>query len=213
MRFSRLSDMPDGMRTFEETALAKSNVRNWLRPGVDGANLEVDDFLSFRVTHLSAVLLRTSTRRYLLKYGLSLPEWRVLTMLARHGSGTTRELRDASKMDKGQMSRALLALERRDLVRRSQDATHELRHRLEISEQGLVLYRRIMPMAQRVQATLLRRLTIEERKTLAAVIDKLNAAARVETPNLPGMSPDGRESLVPARAAPRLPPLRRAKKC
>lgn len=205
MRFSRL---PDGMRTFQEIVLAKSNVRNWLRPGVDGANLEVDDFLSFRVTHLSALLLRASTRRYLLKYGLSLPEWRVLTVLVRHGSGTTRELRDASKMDKGQMSRALLALERRGLVRRSRDATHELRHRLEISEQGLALYRRIMPMARRVQATLLRRLTIEERKTLDVVIDKLNAAARTETPRLSGLSPEARDSVAPADAA----PLRRARK-
>ncbi len=203
-----LPDMPDGMRRFEEIALAKSNVRNWIRPGVDGANLEVDDFLSFRVTHLSALLLRNSTRRYLLMHGLSLPEWRVLTILVRHGPGTTRELRDVSRMDKGQMSRALLTLERRDLVRRSRDATHELRHHLEISEQGLALYRRIMPTARRVQAALLRHLTIEERKTLDVVIDKLNAAARDETP-----SPDTRENLTPAPAAPLPPPLRRARKC
>lgn len=192
--------------------MAKSNVRNWVRPGVDGANLEVDDFLSFRVTHLSTVLLRISTRRYLLKYGLSLPEWRVLTMLVRHGPGTTRELRDASKMDKGQMSRALLALERRNLVRRSQDATHELRHLLEISEQGLVLYRRIMPTAQRVQAALLRQLTIDERKTLDSVIDKLNAVAQVESPPAPVLVSDAR-SPTSARAAPLPLPLRRTRKC
>jgi DNA-binding MarR family transcriptional regulator len=105
-----------------------------VRPGLDGANLEVDDFLSKRIANLSALLLRASTRRYLVEHDLSLPEWRMLTILVRFGSGTTRALRDASKMDKGQMSRALLALEKRKLVQRTQDETHELRQLLELTD-------------------------------------------------------------------------------
>lgn len=157
--------------------LAKSNVKNWIKPGADGANLQVDDFLSLRITHLGALLLRASTRRYLLEYEVSLPEWRVLTMLVRHGACTTRALRDATEMDKGQMSRALLALEKRKLVQRTQDDTHELRHVLDITEKGLRLYRRIMPSARRAQAGLLRQLTVDERKTLDTVINKLKAGA------------------------------------
>jgi len=98
----------------------------------------------------------------------------------RCGPGTTRALRSASKMDKGQMSRALLALEKRKLVRRRLDETHERRHVLEITEKGLQLYQRIMPAARRAQVALLKHLTIEERKTLDAVINKLNAAAAAE---------------------------------
>jgi len=158
----------------------KSNVKNWIKPGVDGANLEVDDFLSMRITNLSALLLRISTRPYLVEHEISLPEWRVLTMLVRYGSGTTRALRDASKMDKGQMSRALLGLERRKLVQRRADATHELRHVLQISDKGLELYRQIMPQARRAQVALLQHLTIEERKTLDSVINKLKAVAESE---------------------------------
>jgi DNA-binding MarR family transcriptional regulator len=160
--------------------LVKSNVKNWIKPGVDGANLEVDDFLTMRIINLGALLLRISTRRYLLEHEISLPEWRVLTMVVRCGPGTTRALRSASKMDKGQMSRALLALEKRKLVRRRLDETHERRHVLEITEKGLQLYQRIMPAARRAQVALLKHLTIEERKTLDAVINKLNAAAAAE---------------------------------
>jgi DNA-binding MarR family transcriptional regulator len=156
-------------------------VKNWIKPGVDGANLEVDDFLSKRITNLGTVLLRVSTRRYLLEYEISFPEWRLLTMLVRcGGSCTTRALRDASKMDKGQMSRALLGLESRKLVQRSQDETHERRHVLEITEKGLQLYRRIMPSARRAQVALLKRLTVDERRTLDTVINKLNAVAEAE---------------------------------
>ena len=163
-----------------EIALVQSNVKNWIKPGVDGANLEVGDFLSMRITNLSALLLRISTRRYLFEHEISLPEWRVLTMLVRYGSGTTRALRDAWKMDKGQMSRALLGLEKRKLVQRTQDETHELRHVLEITEKGLQLYQRIMPNARRAQVALLRHLTVDERKTLDTVINKLTAVAEAE---------------------------------
>lgn len=160
--------------------MVQSNVKNWIKPGVDGANLEVGDFLSMRITNLSALLLRISTRRYLFEHEISLPEWRVLTMLVRYGSGTTRALRDAWKMDKGQMSRALLGLEKRKLVQRTQDETHELRHVLEITEKGLQLYQRIMPNARRAQVALLRHLTVDERKTLDTVINKLTAVAEAE---------------------------------
>ena len=163
-----------------EIALVQSNVKNWIKPGVDGANLEVGDFLSMRITNLSALLLRISTRRYLFEHEISLPEWRVLTMLVRYGSGTTRALRDAWTMDKGQMSRALLGLEKRKLVQRTQDETHELRHVLEITEKGLQLYQRIMPNARRAQVALLRHLTVDERKTLDTVINKLTAVAEAE---------------------------------
>lgn len=163
-----------------EITLAKSSVKNWIKPGVDGANLEVDDFLSKRIANLSALLLRASTRRYLLEHELSLPEWRMLTILVRFGSGTTRALREASKMDKGQMSRALLELEKRKLVQRSQDETHELRQLLELTEKGLQLYQRIMPNARRAQVALLKQLTVDERKMLDIAINKLSAAAEAE---------------------------------
>lgn len=160
--------------------MVQSNVQNWINPGRDGANLEIDDFLSMRITYLSAMLLRVSTKRYLHGRDLSLPEWRVLTMLVRYGAGTTRMLRDASKMDKGQMSRALLGLEKRKLVRRTQDEAHELRHVLQITEQGLKLYKQIMPNARRAQAALLNHLTIEERKVLDTVFNKLKGMAEAE---------------------------------
>lgn len=163
--------------------MAKSNVRNWIKPGVDGANLEVDDFLSKRIANLSALLLRASTRRYLLEHELSLPEWRMLTILVRFGSGTTRALREASRMDKGQMSRSLLALEKRKLVQRTQDETHELRQLLELTDKGLQLYQRIMPNARRAQVVLLRQLTVDERKVLDSAINKLSAAAEMEDSN------------------------------
>jgi len=100
--------------------------------------------------------------------------------LVRYGSVTTRKLRDASGMDKGQMSRALRELEQRGLLERDADATHELRQVLRISDAGTTLYNRIMPDARKSQAALLAHLTLGERKALDSALRKLKAVAEAE---------------------------------
>jgi DNA-binding MarR family transcriptional regulator len=152
-----------------------STTTRWLKPGRAGGNLEVEDFLSMRFANISTLLHRNVTKRYLSQHDIGIPEWRVLTMLKRYGPVTTRALRDASGMDKGQISRALLQLEARKLVKRSTDATHELRQVLQISSAGTDLYEKIMPDARRSQAALLDGLTIEERKVLDSALRKLKA--------------------------------------
>jgi DNA-binding MarR family transcriptional regulator len=149
----------------------------WTNLKPQGANLEVEDFLSMRFANLSALLHRNITKQYLARHDIGLPEWRVLTMLVRHGSVTTRTLRQASGMDKGQMSRALSELEKRKLLERDADANHELRQVLRVSEAGTALYRRIMPDARRSQAALLGHLTLQERKALDSALRKLKALA------------------------------------
>jgi DNA-binding MarR family transcriptional regulator len=149
----------------------------WINLKPQGANLEVEDFLSMRFANISALLHRNVTKQYLAQHDIGLPEWRVITMLVRYGSVTTRELRQASGMDKGQMSRALRELEKRKLLERDADATHELRQVLRISAAGNALYRRIMPDARKSQAALLGHLTLAERKALDSALRKLKALA------------------------------------
>jgi DNA-binding MarR family transcriptional regulator len=164
----------------------------WINLKPQGANLEVEDFLSMRFANISALLHRNVTRQYLAQHDIGLPEWRVITMLVRYGSVTTRELRQASGMDKGQMSRALRELEKRNLLERDADATHELRQVLRISAAGNALYRRIMPDARKSQAALLGHLTLQERRALDSALRKLKALAE-ETPT------DDAERKRPAR--------------
>jgi DNA-binding MarR family transcriptional regulator len=149
----------------------------WINLKPQGKDLEVEDFVSMRFANISALLHRNVTRKYLARHDIGLPEWRVLTMLVRYGSVTTRELRDASGMDKGQMSRALRELEIRQLLERDPDATHELRQVLRISSAGAALYRRIMPDARQSQFALLAQLTLQERKALDSALRKLKIMA------------------------------------
>lgn len=133
-----------------------------------------------RFAGLSALLHRGVTRKYLSRHDIGLPEWRVLTILKRLGPIQTRTLRGATGMDKAQVSRALLELERRGLVQRRADASHELRQVLVISKPGLELYGRIMPDARRSQAAMLDVLTQQERTALDSALRKLKAFAEAE---------------------------------
>ena len=72
-----------------------------------GSNLNVEDFLTFRITRLSNALRTHLTKRYLEEFGLSLPEWRLLALVARFAPMRFSEVTSRSSMDKGQVSRTL----------------------------------------------------------------------------------------------------------
>ncbi|HEY1723325.1 MAG TPA: MarR family winged helix-turn-helix transcriptional regulator [Magnetospirillaceae bacterium] len=151
------------------------SIDHWLDPGDGGKRLEVKDFLSMRFANLGALFHRKVTKHYLAPYGIGLPEWRTMTILAQHAPISTRALRDISEMDKGQMSRALDILAERGLIQRNSDATHMVRQVISITEAGHVLYRKIMPEARRSQALLLESMTTTERKALHSALIKLRA--------------------------------------
>lgn len=157
------------------SSFPQPTIERWLNPGKAGRRLEVEDFLSMHFANLSALFHRKVTRRYLEPFDIGLPEWRTMTILARHAPISTRALRNISEMDKGQMSRALVVLARRGLVSRDSDASHMVRQTIDLTEAGRALYRKIMPDARRGQAMLLLNLSVSERKALHSALIKLKA--------------------------------------
>lgn len=152
--------------------------RNWIDLVEDGGNLEVEDFLSMRLAGISTLIHRNITRLYLAKHGLSLPEWRMLSVLVNRPPIAAHEVNSISRMDKGQISRALALLAAQGLVDRSPDAADGRRQMIAISRRGKRLFARILPDARRSQAELLRHLSVNERKVLRVALDKLAAAAQ-----------------------------------
>ncbi len=152
--------------------------RAWIDLAEDGSNLEVEDFLSMRLAGISALIHRNVTRLYLAKHDLSLPEWRMLSLLARRPPMSPREVNSISGMDKGQISRSLALLAEKRLVERRPDATDGRRQVISITRQGVRLFERILPDARRSQAALLNSLSIREREALRSIIAKLAATAQ-----------------------------------
>ena len=154
----------------------------WLSIARNGANLNVEDFLTFRITRLSNALRTNLTKRYLEEFNLSLPEWRLLALIARFAPLRFSEVTSRSSMDKGQVSRTLRVMEKRGLTKlkviRGSRAVEALAApvMVSITAKGRALYRAVLPVARRRQAELILMLSDKERVALYAILEKLFGA-------------------------------------
>src|SRR5688572_31029758 len=89
----------------------------WSKLSRSGSGLNIEDFLTFRLTRLSNALRTNLTKRYLEEFNLSLPEWRLLALVARFAPLRFSEVTARSSMDKGQVSRTLRVMEKRGLTK------------------------------------------------------------------------------------------------
>src|SRR5262249_10543290 len=82
------------------------------------AILRLDDFLPYRLTVLASLTSQALSRVYSERYGIGVPEWRVLVTLGQFGMMTGKAIGAHSHMHKTKVSRAVAELERRRLVAR-----------------------------------------------------------------------------------------------
>jgi DNA-binding MarR family transcriptional regulator len=143
-------------------------------------NLNVEDFLTFRITRLSNALRANLSRRYLEEFNLSLPEWRLLALITRFSPMRFSEVTTRSNMDKGQVSRTLRVMNKRGLikskiVRRGSSAAEALAAPVivTVAPKGKALYRAVLPVAQKRQIEMLMTITESERLALFDILDKL----------------------------------------
>ncbi|MCK9507504.1 MAG: MarR family winged helix-turn-helix transcriptional regulator [Pigmentiphaga sp.] len=146
----------------------------WTDLPEDGSGLCVDDFITTRVVRTANLLRRQITMPYTERCGLSMAEWRLLSVLGQTGTLPFHELVSASATDKALVSRVLRALQQRGLVD-LQAKTSNPRHGLlcALTGQGYALYEENMPHARAAQARALHLLSREERRTFFSVLDRL----------------------------------------
>jgi DNA-binding MarR family transcriptional regulator len=150
--------------------------------GVDaaGSRLRYEDFLSFRLGRLNSLIQREVMARYIEPSGLTHPEWRVLARLAGRTSIEMREFTRISLMDKAAISRTVEGLLVKGYVERHVDPAHAKRRIVAITPAGRRLMRRVMPLANREQAAMLRLLSAQERELFGQLIAKLSGLLQDE---------------------------------
>lgn len=141
-----------------------------------GSALTVNDFVTTLVSHAGNALRRTITLPYAEQFGLTVSEWRMLSVLAHARELPFAELVVQAASDKAQVSRTLRLLETRGLVSmRAEGHTPRKRLTCVITEAGMALYREVMPIAQRRQAAMILQLSPEERGAVYRALKKLRA--------------------------------------
>ncbi len=82
------------------------------------APLKLEDFLPYRLNVVASLTSHALSRIYAERYGIGVPEWRVLVTLGQYGMMTGKAIGEHSHMHKTKVSRAVAVLEKRKLLTR-----------------------------------------------------------------------------------------------
>ncbi len=149
----------------------------WKEIQEDGRNLTVDQFPSTVIVQLANSLRREVTTKYAEKYGLTVSEWRLLSLLARFAPIPFGELVALSGSDKALVSRTLRSLEQHGFCTvQPEPGGHKKKLVCNITPEGRAKHEIVMPVAQRLQAAVLAQLTEVERETMYSALMKLHQA-------------------------------------
>lgn len=135
------------------------------------------DFLPYLLSVTSNAVSDRIADEYRARFGLKIPEWRVMAMLGDAGALTQRALVGATRMDKVAVNRACKVLEERGLVARSPNARDGRSHHLELTAAGREMHGAIMPIALGMERRLFAALDAAERKTFKTLLARVFAAA------------------------------------
>jgi DNA-binding MarR family transcriptional regulator len=150
--------------------------------------LRLRGFLPYRLSIAANAVSRVIAAAYEQRFGLSVPEWRLIAVLHEHGSCTQQDLVGLTLMDKVAVSRAAIALAKRRLVDRTPDANDGRARHLQLSKSGQELHRRIAPAALNYEAELLASFSTSEIAALREMLERLEGAAKELADVQPGQA-------------------------
>lgn len=139
--------------------------------------LRLDDFLPYQLSITSNALSQVIARTYESLFGLRIPEWRLIAVLAEEEGLTQQSLVARTEMDKMTVSRAAQALVARGLVSRVTHGRDKRSHALTLSRDGKRLYAEIAPKALDMERRLLGQLSESETAALKDMLARLKDAA------------------------------------
>lgn len=142
------------------------------------ADLDLARFLPYQLSIASNAVSDLIAREYQVRFGLKIPEWRLMAVLGQGAALSQRELVAATLMDKVTVSRATAGLVDRQLLMRLPSTSDGRSHQLQLSDAGHALYREIVPAALAIEAALLAVFDEAERASLADMLARLRAAAQ-----------------------------------
>jgi DNA-binding MarR family transcriptional regulator len=141
--------------------------------------LRLDGYLPYRLSVASNAVSRLIARAYEDRFGLTIPQWRLIAVLAEDGPLTQQAIGTRTVMDKVTVSRATQGLVKRRLVERAPHDADGRSHHLALSKAGERLYSEISPVALEYEARLLQEFDPAAVAELKRVLLLLERAAEV----------------------------------
>jgi DNA-binding MarR family transcriptional regulator len=107
---------------------------------------------------------------YFAHFGLSIPEWRVMAVLAANPGLSAAEVTARTAMDKVAVSRAVATLLAAGRLRRTMAKVDRRRTHLELTPAGTRVYAQVVPMALKYEKHLIAPLSAQDRATLDRIL-------------------------------------------
>jgi DNA-binding MarR family transcriptional regulator len=113
----------------------------------EAATLKLEEFLPHRLNVLSSLVSQALTRVYGRRYGIGIPEWRVLVTLGQYGVMTGKAVGEHTHMHKTKVSRAVAQLEERKFLTRRANREDLRESFLSLTTSGRTVYEEAAPIA------------------------------------------------------------------
>lgn len=141
--------------------------------------LILEEFLPYRLAVLSHTVSTTIAKVYEKRFGLSIPEWRVIAILGRFPGLSAVEVADRTMMDKVAVSRAVTKLIKNGRIDRQFADADRRRSILNLSEEGRQVHNEVAPLALAFEADLLNGIKEDDYAAFNIVLERLLARARL----------------------------------
>jgi len=139
----------------------------------DAAPLKLEQFLPYRLNVVASLVSQALSRIYADRYGIGVPEWRVLVTLGQFGVMTGKSIGAHSHMHKTKVSRAVALLERRKLITRKANRDDLREAFLTLTPAGRAMYDDLAPIALDFANRLSEAVAPADRAAFERAIDQL----------------------------------------
>lgn len=146
------------------------------------STLTLGAFLPYRLSIASNAVSDAVATAYRTLFGLRIPEWRLIAVLAEGGNMSQQALCGRTRMDKVTVSRAAIALVDRGVIARASNPEDQRSHLLALTDEGWALYEQIAPKAKELERRIFAQFGEDEREQLLRMLERIEAA--VETMGL-----------------------------
>lgn len=152
-------------------------------------NLNLFRFVPFRMNRLAAEISAALSVEYRDRYGLDIPEWRVIATLGfRETPCTAQFVSESTHTHKSTISRAVSTLIERGIVERVENKVDRREYSLRLTREGRRLYLSLIPRLKRREAEILSCLTEAELRQFELLLGKLESGLSLPTGNAPAAS-------------------------
>lgn len=135
--------------------------------------LLLTNFTPFRLNRLATAVNDDLSGVYKQRFGLEIPEWRVIATVGPAWSCTAQHIADTTRMHKTRVSRAISHLVKRDLIERASNADDRREMELRLTKAGRAMYTELVPLALERERALLACFNEEELRAFTDGLDRL----------------------------------------